>query len=149
MATWTEFAVMAPELAAWGESRFKRARVAFLATIGADGSPHVYAVQPVICQGHLLLFADAASPKTADLKRHGRYAMHSLVDNPAGLGGEFIVKGTATLIDDGDIRRKAVEASCYTPKNDCVLFELSVSAALARDYEDGAIAETRWEPAYA
>jgi uncharacterized pyridoxamine 5'-phosphate oxidase family protein len=148
MASWKEFASMSPELAAWGEKRFKRSRVAFLATVGVDGSPRVTPVQPVLCQGHLLLFTPTSSPKAADLKRNGIYAMHSLVDNPAGIGGEFSIQGRARLIEDHEIRRKALESTCYTPKGDYLLFELQIDSALARDYEEGNLIENRWELAY-
>jgi len=145
MATWAEFAVAAPDLAAWGESRFKRSRVAFIATVAADGSPRCNPVQPVICEGHLLLFVEPTSPKVDDLRRDGRFAMHSLIDNPSGMGGEFSVKGRAHVVTDGDLRQRGIDASCYTPCDDCILFELTIDAALAREYEDGQIIQTRWD----
>lgn len=147
MPTWNEFAAAAPDLAAWGESRFNRSRVAFLATVTEDGSPRVNPVTPVICEGHLLLFLAPASPKVADLRRNGLYAMHSLIDNPSGTGGEFSIKGKAMLITDAEMRERAIDAHCYTPAEDYVLFELAVEAALARDYEDGTLIQNRWEPA--
>jgi hypothetical protein len=145
MATWAEFAAAAPDLAAWGESRFKRSRVAFIATIAADGSPRCNPVQPVICEGRLLLFVEPTSPKVDDLRRDGRFAMHSLIDNPTGMGGEFSIKGRAKVITDADIRQQGIDASCYTPCDDCTLFELVIDAALARDYEDGQMTQTRWD----
>ncbi len=149
MPTWSEFAAAAPDLAAWGESRLNRSRVAFLATIAADGTPRVNPVTPVICEGHLLLFIAPTSPKVDNLRRNGLYAMHSLIDNPSGIGGEFSIKGTATLIADAEMRERAIDAHCYTPSEDYVLFELSIDAALARDYEEGALIQNRWEPALA
>jgi hypothetical protein len=145
MATWAEFAAAAPDLAAWGESRFKRSRVAFIATIAADGSPRCNPVQPVICEGRLLLFVEPTSPKVDDLRRDGRFAMHSLIDNPTGMGGEFSIKGRAKALTDDTLRQQGIDASCYTPCDDCTLFELSINAALARDYEDGQISQTRWD----
>jgi hypothetical protein len=145
MATWAEFAAAAPDLAAWGESRFRRSRVAFIATIAADGSPRCNPVQPVICEGRLLLFVEPTSPKVDDLRRDGRFAMHSLIDNPTGAGGEFSIKGRAKAITDNDLRQRGIDASCYTPCDDCTLFELTLDAALARDYEDGQISQTRWD----
>jgi len=149
MATWAEFADAAPDLAAWGESRLNRSRVAFLATIAADGTPRVNPVHPVICEGRLLLFIEPTSPKCSDLKRNGLYAIHSLIDNLSGEGGEFTFKGRAISVDDPATRRSAEDASCYTPTDEYVLFELSLDAALGRDYEDGHLHETRWEAVYA
>ena len=145
MATWNEFAAVAPALAAYGEARFNRARIAFLSTISPDGSPRVNPVAPVICQGRLLLFIEPSSPKAADLRRDGRYSMHSLVDNLSGVGGEFSIKGRATPIDDPAMREEAVDMSCYTPPDEYVLFELTIDAALSRDYEEGQIVKSRWD----
>jgi hypothetical protein len=145
MATWSEFVAAAPALADYGAARFNRARIAFLATISRDGSPRVNPVAPVICQGRLLLFIEPISPKAADLRRDGRYAIHSLVDNLSGTGGEFSIKGRATPIDDPAMRQEAVDASCYTPREEYVLFELTVEAALSRDYDEGDIVQNRWE----
>ncbi len=145
MATWSEFATAAPTLATYGEVRFNRARVAFLATISQDGSPRVNPVAPVICQERLLLFIEPSSPKAADLRRDGRYSMHSLVDNVSGVGGEFSIKGRATPIDDPAMRQDAIDASCYTPPDEYVLFELTVDAALSRDYEEGRMLVNRWD----
>lgn len=145
MATWSEFAAAAPVLADYGEARFYRSRVAFLSTISQDGSPRVNPVEPVICGGRLLLFIPPESPKASDLRRDGRYAMHSLVDNLSGVGGEFSIKGVATPIDDPAMREQAVDASCYTPPAAYELFELGVDAALARDYDDGQLIQQRWD----
>ncbi len=93
MATWSEFAAAAPALAAYGEARFNRARVAFIATLSEDGSPNANPVVPVICEGRLLLFIEPTSPKVRHLRHDGRYAIHSLIDHPSGVGGEFSIKG--------------------------------------------------------
>jgi hypothetical protein len=145
MATWSEFAAAAPALAAYGEARFNRARVAFIGTLGEDGSPNVNPVVPVICEGRLLLFIEPTSPKVKHLRHDGRYAMHSLIDHPSGVGGEFSLKGTARAIDDPVMREQAIDASCFTPTDEYVLFELSIDAALSRDYEEGALHQNRWD----
>ncbi len=146
MLRWGEFAADAPELAAYGAARFNRARVAFLATVADDGTPRVNPVDPVICQGHLLLFLEPTSPKVDDLVCNGAFAMHALVDNPAGVGGEFSIKGRAICVDDPVVRQRAADASCYTPPGDFVLFELRLDAALMRDHhEGGEWVEKRWE----
>jgi hypothetical protein len=149
MALWKDFAAAAPDLAAYGEARFNRSRVAFVATISQDGSPRCNPVEPVICHGRLLLFIEPTSPKADDLRREGRYAMHSLVDNVSGVGGEFSIKGRAIPIDDPAMREKAVDAACYTPPDEYELFELTVEAALARDFEEGRMAANRWDEALA
>ncbi len=69
MSTWQEFAAAAPELAAFGERRFREAEVAYLATVRPDGSPRVHPVTPVLCEGNLYLFMEPTSPKSQDLRR--------------------------------------------------------------------------------
>ena len=145
MATWSEFAAAAPALAAYGEARFNRARVAFIATLSEDGSPNANPVVPVICEGRLLLFIEPTSPKVRHLRRDGRYAIHSLIDHPSGVGGEFSIKGTAQVIDDPAMREQAIDAACFTPTDEYVLFELSIDAALSRDYEEGGMVQNRWD----
>src|SRR5688572_9372748 len=50
---WQDFADASPELAAFGEARFRQG-IAFLATIRRDGSPRMHPVSPDIIDGHLL-----------------------------------------------------------------------------------------------
>jgi hypothetical protein len=40
------------------------------------------------------------SPKVRDLQHDPRYALHSLMDNFEGVGGEFFVAGRAARVDD-------------------------------------------------
>jgi Pyridoxamine 5'-phosphate oxidase len=143
MSTWEEFAAMAPELAGFGASRFEGG-VAYLATITADGGPRVHPVTPIIGFGRLFLFMEPTSPKGHDLKRSGRYAIHSSVGNSEGDGGEFFVSGQAKFVTEPDLRALAVQASSYKPKDRYVLFELSVDTAASTIYEDGNPLRVRW-----
>jgi hypothetical protein len=61
MATWAEFALADPELAAFGEERLD-GQVCFHATLRADGSPRVHPVEPWIAVG---LFRPAIRPRRA------------------------------------------------------------------------------------
>jgi hypothetical protein len=54
MTTWSDFQTAAPDLAAFGQTRFAN-RVAYLATLRADGSPRLHPVTPIIGGGHLYL----------------------------------------------------------------------------------------------
>ena len=54
MASWKEFAQQAPELAAFGEARFRNG-VAYLGTLRADGSPRVHPVTPIIGEQWLIV----------------------------------------------------------------------------------------------
>src|SRR5712691_9702081 len=97
MATWAEFAAAAPELAAFGAERFTQAEVAYLATVCGDGSPRVHPVTPFVGVGRLFLFTELYSPKARDLRRDGRYALHSLVTDQHGTPGEFSVRRRAPV----------------------------------------------------
>lgn len=91
--SWQNFAHAAPELAAFGEQRFKAAP-AYLATVRATGLPHVHPVTPSIAEGHLLLFMEPTSPKGHDLQRGSGYALHCAVADNDG-EGEFYLTGHA------------------------------------------------------
>ena len=92
MATWAEFERADPQLAAFGRERVD-GTVCFQATIRLDGSPRVHPVEPWIATGLLLVRFRARSPKVREVARDARYALHSPMDNPDGIGGEFFVSG--------------------------------------------------------
>ena len=143
VTSWAEFAAEAPELAAFGLERFKQG-VAFLGTVRPDGWPRVHPVTPIVGEGRLFLFMEPTSPKGQDLRRDGRYAMHTLVTDQVGSGGEFVVRGRATPVDDPAVRAGAAGAASYSPAERYVLFELGVEGALATVYEGGRPVRRRW-----
>lgn len=144
MSSWAEFAAAAPELADFGAGRFA-AGVAYLATLTAQGGPRVHPVTPIVGYGRLFLFMEPTSPKGHDLKRDGRYALHSAVPNSEGDGGEFFVSGRAKTISDPDQRALAVQAARYTPRERYILFELDIDAASSTLYENGTPIRARWK----
>jgi hypothetical protein len=143
--SWKIFTAGAPDLAEFGEQRFA-SEVAYLATTRKDGSPRVHPVTPIIGAGHLFLFMEPTSPKGWDLKRDGRYAMHSSVEDSGGGGGEFLITGTARLETDEAAIKLAVEHASYQPSDRYILFELSVLTASATIYDpDGEPVRSRWK----
>ena len=146
-SAWSEFLVAAPELATYGTHRLEL-RIAYLATIRADGSPRVHPVSALIAHGHLLVYMEPTSPKRRDLHRDSRYAMHAAVEDNTGGEGEFLVIGRAAEIADAAIRALAFDqarASGYTPLDRYVLFELRIDEAVATIYQDGEPKRTRWK----
>lgn len=143
MTIWKEFAQQAPELAQFGQSRFETG-VAYLGTVRADGSPRVHPVTPILGE-QLFLFMEPTSPKGKDLQRDPRYTLHCSVEDSSGGGGEFYVRGRATLTDDPLIRKQAVRASSYTPQDRYILFVLTVEFAFMNVYSDGEPHPRRWE----
>jgi len=143
--SWCEFKNAAPELADFGNSRLTR-KIAYLATIRAQGAPRVHPVSPFISDQGLFVYMEPTSPKAADLRRDPRFAMHCSVEDNDGGEGEFCVCGKATVID-GQARDKAFDAARvigYKPNDRYVLFELGVDEVMATTYEDGVPVRRRW-----
>lgn len=143
MTSWKEFEQQAPEFAEFGKARF-RSGVAYLGTLRPDGSPRVHPVTPIIGE-QLFLFMEPTSPKGKDLQRDPRYTLHCSVEDSGGGGGEFYIRGRATLTGDPLIWEQAVRASSYVPKNHYILFVFTVEFAFMNTYVDGKAAPRRWQ----
>jgi hypothetical protein len=139
---WGEFAAAAPELAELGARRLA-AVPAYLATVDDSGAPRVHPVTPIIGDGRLFLFMEPTSPKGGDIVRRGVYALHCLVPDAHGTGGEFYVRGRGERIDTPQLRAVAAHAASYTPHDRYVLFELRIAEARCNGYGDVALPEPR------
>ncbi|MEO8541494.1 MAG: pyridoxamine 5'-phosphate oxidase family protein, partial [bacterium] len=106
LTRWEGFAASAPEIASAGRRLLSAdgTGVAFLATVRRDGGPRVHPVAPVLAEGSLWVFVVNLGWKYHDLRRDGRYALHSS-PTPAG-GEEFYVTGSAR--ESGDPGERAV-----------------------------------------
>jgi hypothetical protein len=142
VTAWAEFTQQAPELAAFGEARF-RSGVAYLGTLRPDGSPRVHPVTPILGE-QLFLFMEPTSPKGKDLQRDGRYTLHCSVADSDGGEGEFYVRGQAAVVGDPILRRQAEQASPYTPEERYILFVLSIDFAFMNTYVGGTPNPRRW-----
>ena len=76
MTTWGAFAAAEPELASFVAKRLNVAP-AYLATVRAGGAPRVHPVTPIFAADGLYLFMEPASPKGADLRERGWFALHT------------------------------------------------------------------------
>lgn len=135
MATWREFEQQVPDLAGFGYERLNN-RVAYLATIRRDGSPRVHPVSARIREGRLFVRMYPSSPKAHDLLRDGRYAMHSLVTDTSGTGGEFTIAGNATRVDDAALIERVNRGLPGTPEQ-YILIEFRIREAMSTVYEEG------------
>ncbi len=140
---WKNLENAAPELANFGLKRFEIG-VAYLATVRQDGSPRVHPVTPIIGQGHLFLFMEPSSPKGHDLRRDGRYALHSAVSDPNGTSGEFIITGSAKFKGDSAERSLASQLASYTPADRYILVELIIESAISTIYKNGLPVRQHW-----
>ncbi|MEO8423587.1 MAG: pyridoxamine 5'-phosphate oxidase family protein [Actinomycetota bacterium] len=144
MVTWGAFDTEGAEFASFGRERIDR-RVSFLATIrAADGGPRVHPVTPWLLDGHLYVRMYATSPKVADLERDPRYALHSMMDNDEGTGGEFALRGRAEGIRDPHVVTAAFAAVADFTDRPLVLFELLVNEVVVTAYSGDEIERRRW-----
>ena len=106
MITWTDFNQQQPALADAGRRQFYQFGIglAFLATVRPDGAPRVHPVCPVISDAglHLLI---VAGPKQRDLRRDGRYALHSEACPPPRQDDGFALAGRASEVTDAALRQ--------------------------------------------
>jgi|SRR5215472_1929255 len=103
MASWGEFSESSPDLAEAGRALLYQYGVGlgFLATVRLDGGPRLHPMCPLIRGGGMYAFI-VPGPKRADLRRDGRYALHSFPcpDNEDA----FYCTGTAELVSDPAVR---------------------------------------------
>ncbi|HEX7104330.1 MAG TPA: hypothetical protein VF218_00045 [Acidothermaceae bacterium] len=140
--TWGAFAAAEPELAAFVASRLTAAP-AYLATVRANGAPRVHPVTPIVTATGLFLFMEPTSPKSADLRERGSFALHNGVPDNAGTGGEAFVSGAGHEIADDAVRATVVAAASYRPGDHYLLFELRPVEVRCHGYGDVALPQRR------
>ncbi|MCW2638238.1 MAG: pyridoxamine 5-phosphate oxidase [Dactylosporangium sp.] len=129
MASWSQFAVAEPRLAASIHALVHQygPGLGYLATIRSDGGPRVHPVSPFITRDGLFCFV-IDSPKRHDLERDGRYALHSFP--PEVTDDEAYVSGLARLVADSErVQRYAAEMRAE-PLADWRLFEFTIDVAM-------------------
>ena len=153
MASWAEFETGQPGLAAAGRTLVYQFGVglAFLATVRRDGGPRVHPMCPIIDGGGLFAFI-VPGPKQADLRRDGRYALHSFPcpDNEDA----FYCTGRAAVVDDPEIRQVLAgvfvteRADMPVPGLDHQLFRFGIQTCLltrTTGHGDFAPQHTTWK----
>jgi Pyridoxamine 5'-phosphate oxidase len=143
MTTWGAFAAAEPELAAFVAERLLAAPPSYLATVRASGAPRVHPITPILTADGLYLFMEPTSPKAADLRERGSFALHNGVADNAGTGGEASLSGTGHLVDDAAVRALAAAAASYDPADRYVLFELRPTEVRCNGYGDVVLPERR------
>ena len=142
MSTWGAFAAAEPELAGFVAERL-RAAPSYLATVRASGAPRVHPVTPILTADGLYVFMEPTSPKGADLRDRGWFALHNGVPDSSGTGGEASVRGTGHPVDDAVVRATVVAAASYDPADRYVLFELRPTEVRCNGYGDVTLPERR------
>jgi hypothetical protein len=109
MATWKQFAAEAPEIAELAERRLVATGLMMLATLRRDGFPRISPMEPVIAGDRLVLHDDKLwlgmmvdSTKSRDLKRDGRFGLHTATADKEVGEGDVKLWGTAAEVTDHD-----------------------------------------------
>jgi hypothetical protein len=149
MASWDEFERANPEMAAAGRKLLRQFGVGlgFLATVRRDGGPRVHPVCAILCDGGLFGLI-GPSPKQGDLRRDGRFALHTFpaVDRD----DEFYLTGRAVERVEAALAarvRAAQEAAGGTSSGDEALFEFDIERALLSTYKKRGEPDN-WPPLY-
>jgi hypothetical protein len=143
VATWADLESARPELADAGRRLFYQfgLGLAFLATVRKDGGPRLHPICVIVTDGGLWAFI-LPSPKCADLRRDGRYALHAFP--PEHVDDEFSVAGRATEVSDPAVRA-AVAAAYQNPvADDHALFRFDIERSLLATYKH----RGDWPPTY-
>jgi hypothetical protein len=135
--TWPDFAARQPDVAEAGQALLYQVGVGlgFLATTRPDGAPRLHPMCPLLHETGLFAFI-IPSPKQRDLRRDGRYALHSFPceDNEDA----FFCAGEARLVDDAGLRSdlsavfvaERMQLAVPAPAEEDALFEFLVGSCL-------------------
>ena len=119
----------------------------YLATVRRDGGPRVHPVMPFITEGRLEVFL-VPSPKLDDLRRDGRWALHSTgsedVDDELYLTGRAVVVDDPVGARDPGRRASAIAAYGRTVEAAHVLVELDLDRLLLVEHPR----PPQWPPTY-
>jgi hypothetical protein len=143
MATWAEFEIADPALAAAGRPLIYRSGTGemLLATVRSDDPPRIHPIWVKIVDGRLYAFI-LRSAKRTDLERDGRYALHTHIDPAAP--SEFSIRGHARLVAAPEVRAAVGGQWYFEVDATYELFDFSIEAAVlgVRDNAD------EWPPRY-
>ncbi len=140
--TWGDFAAAEPELATFVAERL-RAAPSYLATVRTTGAPRVHPVTPILTTDGLFLFMEPTSPKAADLRERGWFALHNGVPDNAGTGGEASVSGTG----HPSTSRRSGHGHCrreLRPRRSLRALRVAPDEVRSNGYGDIALPARRW-----
>jgi len=99
-ASWSGFEREAPELARFVRKRIEDHGLAIVATLAADGSPRISAVEPFFHGEDLWIGSMPGSLMGRDLKRDPRFAMHNATIDKDVQDGDVKLNGAAVLVTE-------------------------------------------------
>jgi hypothetical protein len=146
MASWSEFSAAAPELAERVKARFDAHKHKTLATLRKDGGPRISGTECQFEDGELWIGSMWKAVKALDLRRDGRFAMHSAtVDPEAPDWSEAKIAGVAhEVLDEQEVNERNGEE--LAPSH---LFRLDVNevSIVTLNPERTALVIDLWTPA--
>jgi hypothetical protein len=149
MATWDEFAADAPDLAAEVRGYLDAGRHKTMATLRRDGSPRISGTEAFFALGDLWFGSMWRAVKALDLRRDGRFALHSASVAPPDWRGDAKVAGRAVeIVDEAAVRRVMEAWGGEHPPGPMHLFRADIDeAVVVRLGEPGDhIVITSWHP---
>jgi Pyridoxamine 5'-phosphate oxidase len=144
MASWKELKALAPQLAEWGEKRlfWTGEGAGMLTTVPRDQPPRTHPVNVGFVVGRLMVFVQPGSAKTRDLQADDRYSLAAYYDPRRP--HEFVVRGHAKLVEDGDTREEAVRNWPFDADSGYPLYELELTSVVFGERESA----DAWPPKY-
>jgi hypothetical protein len=113
MASWSEFAAVAPALAERVKTRFDEHKHKTMATIRKDGGPRISGTETQFEDGELFIGSMWQALKARDLQRDPRFAIHSATMDPEAPGwSEAKIAGVAhEIVEREEVLRRNGEAA--------------------------------------
>jgi hypothetical protein len=136
MPSWSELEVGAPDFGAAGRRLLvgpDGVAIGFLASVRAQGVPHLAPVCPIFCGRDLYVSAGAHTPKAGDLRDPGAYVLHAFL---GAHDEEFQIAGRAHEVHDAGERaavHAAIRFAAFGRADP--IFRLSVERALWVSWE--------------
>lgn len=111
MADWTEFAAVAPRIAAVFTRRYTATgKLCLLGTLRLDGSPRISPMEPALFEGQLWLAGMPGTAKFRDLLRDPRFTLHTATVDAQVADGDAKVWGVVEDNHDAALHQRFAEA---------------------------------------
>jgi hypothetical protein len=127
MATWEEFTVAAPELAAAARKLMEAHTHLTIATVRRDGAPRISGIEAQFLGDDLWFGSMPGALKARDLQRDPRFALHSGTGDASDWHGDAKVAGRAEEITDAERMKDIFEAMGHPQSGPSHLFRVELS----------------------
>ncbi len=155
LASWADVVAAQPELAAAVQARLESTKHHVLATLRSDGAPRVSGTEVILFDGILALGSMWRAVKALDLRRDGRFALHTNPGDGSMDGGDAKLSGTAVELRGATAVAISERLSAEAAEQDRPevpepfhLFRLDLSQVVLSevDHERGCMVIRSWWP---